>query len=468
MSIRAHNPAIFPPHNAHVAARGFGQLARAALGALFLVVVFLLFAVSSGMLARLGINHGGVTGAMASKIHPATYMAFFTVGLLMVGCRTPTSFFANLVTRQPGTLAFLIAILMLAAYIELDERKGIATIFDTYLLAVAVALIAAEVSSRDFSRVEMLIHVVLAANAALALIEYAIGYRFFPFRFEGVELEWDMRSTGLSGHPLENAQLTGAYILALLAGGGSRMPKVLRPAAILLQLAAMVPFGGRTATLLTLALMTLWLVPRIVRFLTGGRVSLVALACVSILVPVLALAAAALVTGGFFDLLLDRFADDSGSANTRVAMFEIFGQLSARDILIGANHEIVDSIRRSMGLELGIENPVVRLVLYQGSIFTGFLIVGFTLFLIEIAHRLRSGYAISLIFFLVVVNSYESISNKTTGLAQFIVLLMAMFHQPISARSAFGLASGRGVAFARETERNGANYRGNLYGRFGV
>src|SRR3989442_64108 len=82
----------------------------------------------------------------------------------------------------------------------------------------------------------------------------AIGYRFFPFRFEGVELEWDMRSTGLSGHPLENAQLTSIYIMALLAGGGMSMPPALRPAAVLLQLAALVPFGGRTAMLLTLAM----------------------------------------------------------------------------------------------------------------------------------------------------------------------------------------------------------------------
>ena len=286
---------------------------------------------------------------------------------------------------------------MLAAYIVLDGRKGIATIFDTYLLAVAVALIAAELDARDLVRAEKLIHVLLAANAALALFEYAVGYRFFPFRFEGVELEWDMRSTGLSGHPLENAQLTSIYIMALLAGGGASMPAALRPAAVLLQLAAMVPFGGRTATLLTLAMMTLWLVPRIVHLLRGGRMSLVAFASVAILVPVLALAVGAIAAGGFFDVLLVRFVDDSGSAKTRLEMFEIFSQLSAHDILVGANPEMINSMRRSLGLELGIENPVVRLLLYQGAIFTGFLIAGLTLFIIEIVHRLRPGYGMALI-----------------------------------------------------------------------
>src|ERR1041385_5603562 len=436
MTITGHNAAFI--RRSSTAALGTRQLAHAVTGGLFLVIVFLLFAVSSGVLGQLGINHGGISGAIASKIHPATYLAFLTPAFLIIVRRNPASFFASVVTRQPGTLAFLITILMLAAYIVLYGRKGIATIFDTYLLAVAVALIAAELDARDLVRVEKLIHVLLAANAGLALFEYAIGYRFFPFRFEGVELEWDMRSTGLSGHPLENAQLTSIYIMALLAGGGASMPAALRLPAVLLQLAAMVPFGGRTATLLTLAMMTLWFVPRIVHLLRGGRMSLLALAFVAILVPVLALMVGAIATGGFFDVLLVRFVDDSGSAKTRLEMFEIFSQLSTHDILIGANPNMIDSIRRSFGLELGIENPAVRLLLYQGAIFTGFLIVGLTLFIIEIVHRLRPGYGMALIAFVIIVNSYESISNKTVGLAQFIVLMIAMFHQSEPVRSAFG------------------------------
>src|SRR5207237_601982 len=194
---------------------------------------------------------------------------------------------------------------------------------------------------------ERLIHVLLAANAALALLEYAIGYRFFPFRFEGVELEWDMRSTGLSGHPLENAQLTSIYIMALLAGGGLSMPSVLRAPAVFLQ-------------------------------------------------------------------------------------------LSAHEILLGANPDMIDSIRRTLGLELGIENPIVRFALYQGVIFTGFLTIGLSLFLVEIMRRLRPGYGMALLSFVVIVNSYESISNKTVALAQFVVLMIAMFHKPAPVWLAFG------------------------------
>src|SRR6476659_8630464 len=149
MTVTAHHGYFVPRAVAGAAARVARPVAAALIGGLFLVVVFLLFAVSSGMLGALGINHGGVTGSVVSKIHPATYLAFATVALIVLARRNPASFFVNLITRRPGTFAFLITILMLTSYIVLDGRKGIATIFDTYLLAVAVAMIVAELDPRD-------------------------------------------------------------------------------------------------------------------------------------------------------------------------------------------------------------------------------------------------------------------------------------------------------------------------------
>jgi hypothetical protein len=413
-----------------VAPRAARPLACTFIAALFLVIVLVLFSVSSGVLWNLGINYNGVTGAIASKIHPATYLAFATLGLLMLARRNPASFFVALVTKHPGTLVFLLATLLVGGIIVLDGRKGIATIFDTYLLAIIVALIAAEMETRDFTRAEKLIHVLLAANALLGLAEYALNTRVFPFRFDGAALEWDYRSNALLGHPLENAQITGLYIMVLLAGGGASMPKSLRPAAILLQLAALVPFGGRTALLLTVAMAALWMVPRVLQVLRGARLSLPVLAAIAVLAPLVTLGVGLIAAGGFFDVITDRFDDDGGSAKARVEMFAIFDHLSAHDIFIGASSNVIDSLRTSRGLEQGIENPVVRLLLYQGVVFTTFLIAGFTLFLIEIARRLQPGYGMAMIFFLVIISSYESIANKTVGLAQFVVLLLVMFPRP--------------------------------------
>jgi hypothetical protein len=412
--------------------RGAVSKPRAVIASLFLIIVALLFAVSGGLLWDLGINYDGITGAMATKIHPATYFAAMTLVLLIVARRNPASYFVQLITRHPGTLTFLLATLLLGAYIVLDGRRGITTIIDTYLLSAAVVLIAAALDARDLQRVEKLIHILMAVNAACALVEYALDQRFFPYRFEGMTFEWDRRSSALIGHPLENALMTGTYIMALLAGGGSAIPKSLRFPAVLLQFAAMVPFGGRTALLLASAMTALWIIPRIGQVLRGRRMSLPPFAAAVTFGPLFCFALGAASVGGFFDVFTERFADDGGSAESRLAMFDIFDQLSTHAILLGGGADVIDSIRRTMGLEWGIENPVVRLLLYQGVIFTSFLLAGFVLFLFEIARSLRPGYAMAFVFFIIVINSYESISNKSASLARFAILMLTMFRIPES------------------------------------
>ena len=49
------------------AAREARPLSRSLIAGLFLAIVFLLFAISSGVLWTLGLNYNGVTGAVASK-----------------------------------------------------------------------------------------------------------------------------------------------------------------------------------------------------------------------------------------------------------------------------------------------------------------------------------------------------------------------------------------------------------------
>jgi hypothetical protein len=401
---------------------------RPVVAMLFTAIVAMLFTLSGGVLWDLGVNYDGITGAAASKIHPATYLGLATFGLFAVARRNPVGFVAMFITRYPGALCFLLATALLGLYIVFDQRNGIATVFDTYLLAMILGVVGSELGSRDLARVEKLLHVLFAANAALVLIEYVVDYRFFPYRFDGQAFEWDKRSTGLFGHPLENACLIGTYLMALVAGGGARMPRPLRAPAAMLQLAAMVPVGGRTALVVALAMLTLVMAPRAVRsLLSGGRMSLRVAAVVAMAAPLMVLAVAAFAAGGFFDLMAERFVDDGGSAQARLEMFEIFKQLSVRDILVGAPSDLIDSIRRTHGLEWGVENPVVRLLLYQGVAFSAFLIAGFALFLIELGRRMRSGAALPFVFFIIVINSFESISNKTVLLGQFIVLMLAMF-----------------------------------------
>ena len=367
------------------------------------------------MLGALGINHGGVTGAIASKIHPATYLAFSTLALLSSrGAIRPRSSLPG--HASTGNARVPDRDLMLAAYIVLDGRKGIATIFDTYLLAIS--------GGADRRRTRPARHcpgrkahprAAGRERGARARANMRSATGSFRSGSKALSSNGTCGSTGLSGHPLENAQMTGIYIMALLSGGGAEHAE---SAASGRGAACSSPRWCRSAAaprmLLTLAMMALWMFRALCACCAAGacrssrsrrwpfwfrpcrlrlrrsRPAVSSTCCSSV-------------------------RRRGGSAKTRLEMFEIFSQLSAHDILIGASHDMIDSMRRSRGLELGIENPVVRLALYQGAIFTGFLIVGLVLFLIEIVRRLRPGYGMALIFFLVIVNSYESISNKTVG-----------------------------------------------------
>ena len=395
--------------------------------ALTLLTVIVLFGVSGGMLWTLGLNYDGVSGSAVAKIHPATYLGFLLIGLLAVWRDNPASLAMRVATRYPGALVFATLAALQIVIIAAQGRPNLATAFDTYLLACFMAVAMGEIDAGGRRRIELSIHILMAANAALALLEFATDQRFFPYRFEGEAFELDTRSAALHGHPLVNAAVTGCYVLALMSGGGPALRGRLRISAILAQFVALVTFGGRTALILVALAVVARAAWRALAFLRGARVPLGAAAALSFLLPLGALALGGLYVAGFFDAFLARFGDDGGSAQARVGMFELFSQIPLRDLVVGPSAELVDSIRRTEGLDWGIENPVVRMLLYQGIVVTALIVIGFTLFMVELGSRIGRGSWTVFAFFLVTILSFESLASKTTLLAKFVVLVLAMY-----------------------------------------
>lgn len=407
---------------------GRRPLTRRLAATLMLLVALAMFSLSGGVLWVLGINYDGITGSAATKIHPATYLATLTFLVMFFFHRHPVAFAASAISRNPGAIVFLVAALLLGAFIILDGRRGIATVFDTYLLAVLVAILVGELDTAEKQRLERLLHVLMIANAALALLETVIDVRFFPYRFDGEAFEWDHRSTALLGHPLENAAATAVYTVILLAGGGRTLAAPLRLPVILLQLAALVAFGGRSGLTITLVMVGYWVVSQFARVLRGGGMTMMGAVYGALLLPTLALVIGGLAAMGFFDLTLERFfTNDGGSAQARLGMLDLLGQIPMSALLFGADPDFIAGLQKAEGLEWGIENPLVRLLLYQGVAFTTFLVVGFVMFMRDIAHKTRDGTLLPFLTFLIVINTSESISNKTPTLARFTLLMLVMF-----------------------------------------
>lgn len=409
-------------------------LARAESRALALMLL-LLTGVSGGLLWVLGLNYDGITGSAAAKIHPATYLAVAVFGWTLLRAGNPVIPAARALDRRPAAVLMAACGVLLLAIIAARGGTGLAGSIDTYVLAGLVPILLAERDAGTMARLETLFHAVMLANAALGLVESATGERYFPFRFDGLAFETDTRSAALQGHPLGNATMTACYVLALAAGGG-RLPPPLRAGMIGLQLVALVTFGGRSATVTTLALGGVYGLCALNRLMRGGRIPLAGAACACFALTLLPVLVAVLAGVGFFDTLLGRFVSDGGSANARIEMIAIFSAIPFRELLLGPDLSLVASLRRINGLEWGIENSILANLLYNGILLTGLLIVAVGLYLAEIARHCRRGVWLPILTFVILVNTFEGLAGKTTMLAKFGLMLIVLFPPLIAARRA--------------------------------
>ncbi|GJD96808.1 VpsF family polysaccharide biosynthesis protein [Methylobacterium iners] len=395
------------------------------------VTTIVLFAFSGGVLWHLGLNYDGLSGSAASKIHPSTYLAVFLVGWTVLASGNPVGAVVRTAQARPASLFLLCAGLILAAHIALRSGSGLAGSIDTFVTPALVVMVLASFGSDDLRALEKTLHAVMLVNALLGLAEFASGTLVFPYRFDGAVFPTDTRSAALQGHPLVNAFITSIYLLALLSGGGSLLAPALRFAMIVLQLVALVTFGGRSATVLVLLLGGAYALVAGFRVLRSGRVPLLGAGLALVIGTVAPIVAVALAVGGFFDQLLERFVSDGGSANARVEMFELFDRIPLRDLMFGPDTALVDSLRRVSGLEWGIENPIVRMALYQGIVLTTLLTIAVVVFVTELVRRSRAGTFLPVLAFAILLNSAESLASKTTMLTKFAVLILVLYRPQV-------------------------------------
>ena len=128
-------------------------------------------------------------------------------------------------------------------------------------------------------------------------------------------------------------------------------------------------------------------------------------------------------------MLIGRFYSDGGSANARLEMFDLLSQIPLRELVVGPDLSLIDGLRRVSGLEWGIENPVVKTILYHGLFVTTLLATAVVLFLYEIASRCQHGVWLPIVGFSILLMTAETIGGKTTLLAKFAVIALTMYRR---------------------------------------
>ncbi|TGQ96482.1 hypothetical protein EN843_34875, partial [Mesorhizobium sp. M4B.F.Ca.ET.200.01.1.1] len=94
---------------------------------------------------------------------------------------------------------------------------------------------------------------------------------------------------------------------------------------------------------------------------------------------------------------------------------------------IGPDIDLIETLRRINGLEQGIENPIIRTVIYQGAFYTVLLFFGFALFMVEVARRCHPGIWLPMLGWLLIINTSESLASKTTLMTKFVVIALALY-----------------------------------------
>ncbi len=418
------------------------------------LVLVLLFTISAMLLFQLGIHYESPGGSALHKIHPATFLAVFTLGVFILRHSHPLVYANDLMKQHKGTLVFLLCWCLLLSYLILVQKQPFTPLIDTFLMPVFVFLILLQVQGGSRHKLALLLHGLMFLNAAIGYYEFFSGARLIPLMAGELLLADEWRSSALFGHPLMNASLTGSYLLILAFGGGKDLPPLLRPLMMIMTLGALVVFGGRVSLVLSLLVLALLGMATLAALAGGLRFGLGGAMLVVAAVPVLALAGFFLLEAGFFDQLMQRFADDKGSAAARFAMFDLFQVLNWRDILLGPDPGIIATQMKLQGL-VGIESFWIAFVLSYGLIISAVFFTGLIFFLADVAGALRAGGGLIILYYMLVASTSVSLSAKVTNFGMFLALLLVMMRRertagpqiPVRSPASARAADGRGCTW---------------------
>lgn len=392
---------------------------------LTLVSVGLTFTVSSMLLATLGYHYETSGGLPFEKFHPGT-MVLLAAFVLLVIEDGPERTLGLILRDHRLSLIYVGCLAFYMLYVPLILGRPVTFIIDTLMAPAFAAILLARTDARTLHRIGWLIHGLMAANAVIGSLESLLKWRLVPFYIGDLLVDFDWRSTALLGHPLQNAGVTAVYALVLLTGLRGALPARWALPAFLVQLAALPAFGGRTAAVGLTAAAAVWLVAQGGLILAGRRFSLSSLLWIACSCPAVAIAVWLVSDSTYVTLFVDRFLDDSGSAETRVRMLSLFREFSWGELFIGPDPETLASLQFREGLELGLESFVVAFLLTSGIFVSSILFFGLGLFLIRIGLLVpwQGKAALGLCLFLNATST--GFASKSTALELVVTLILVM------------------------------------------
>lgn len=391
------------------------------------------FAISPALLTHWKIQYVTAGGSFVEKLHPATYMVVAALGLALLRDGNPVRGLVRMGAGSAAVPFYLVCWLFLLTQTILLQRP-FTGIVDTFLLPLLLTLAVWQTRPADRRSLALLVHVLMLLNVAIGYYEFLSAQRIIPLTLGNVLVIGEWRSAALFGHPLVASGLVAAYVLALMLRPQLCPRRLVRLPLIAVCLGSLMAFGGRTALLTTLFIITAGLVFELFRLLRGARVPLIAV-IIGISVAFAAIIAVfGLLELGLFDKMLLRFSDDKGSAMSRLAMLDLLGHLDWQEIILGPAVSRANALQNELGLDFGIENFWIASIVQFGLVHTLLTTAAIVAFLAMLLRQSSPAAWAQMVLIAIIAASSVSFSSKNIQLAQFVILITVLL--PRDARSA--------------------------------
>ncbi|QSX76048.1 VpsF family polysaccharide biosynthesis protein [Lysobacter arenosi] len=349
------------------------------------------------------------------KLHPGSILALIGVVLLVLVKGGPF-LLRDLWRTQRTTVAYIVAVVFVSLVSTLAHGvSGSAYLVDTFLAAGCYPILLAHISSEQARRVGLVVFATVGLNAIVAIAEYAFGSHVLPqpysFGF--------FRASALMGHPLANALVAATCVFASMA-----MPwrPLVKFPYIALLVASLFAFGARGALLVTtigLLVATLAL-PHVTTFGRKNRIILMPLSVVG--VAFIATAILGVIFGSELGYTIASRMSADDSTGARLASVEVLSWFSASELLLGVDTGNLTYLLEQAGVPI-VENFWVGMLLRLGAPLLLVLCASNAFLLVRYARRAQFFVPLTLVGFLAVASTNNSLATKSCALVVLVVLL---------------------------------------------
>ena len=395
------------------------------------VATVLFLTVGKPLLISMGIPYSSPGGSFIVKLHASTYVTLLALGFAMFRRGGPLVYLVRRIVDRRLVVIYLIIVTLIAAILFLrNGAAGLAYIIDALIVPGVLALLLADISPANRSRLFRLVILLVLANALIAIGEAATRTHVVRPIFDFTS---PFRANALLGHPLNNALITAPVML--FATGFGRLAAG-RLAAVMLLVAAMLAFGGRAAAALAAVFVALMLAVFMFQQLRQGRMPLQRLIAIPLLVLLVPVAVGVLwFSTNLAERLQTKLFFDP-SAQTRVNLFNVFDFVSTSEIWFGVTGRAVADLTEFIPNSNTIENFWVFMILQMGVVMFVPYLAGLLGFLAHLWRRTTATGWFAIVLFMLVASTNNSLASKTPALA-VVVLLTACardYEQRLAAR----------------------------------